>query len=399
MKATILFLTLTISFALNAQTTYVPDDNFEQRLIDLGYDDVLDDQVLTVNISGVTNLDLQNKSIADLTGLEAFSSLTYLNCDNNLVTSIPLHPNVNLEGLFCQNNQLTELNLSAHTNLSDLNCAHNNITELDLNNNIALSDLGVADNLLTELDVTQLVNLFEFNFQENNISEIDLIYNTSLYYLYSSSNLLTELDVSSLSSLVQLMCHDNNIATLDLSQNLNLTELGAGGNQFSELDLTHNINLQRLSIFSETPTLTKIDLRNGNNLNISFFAVLNTPNLPYIYVDDCNYSTVNWTNIDPTTIFVEMEGQTECELLEIEDLTPKSFDITAYPNPTNDILYLQSNLAEEIEKMEIVDIYGKTILTLAPGTKIIDLSELQSGLYFLNTTLDYGRVTKKIIKK
>ena len=28
--------------------TYVPDDNFEQALIDLGYDDVLDDYVLTI---------------------------------------------------------------------------------------------------------------------------------------------------------------------------------------------------------------------------------------------------------------------------------------------------------------------------------------------------------------
>ena len=27
-----------------AQSTYVPDNNFEQALIDLGYDDVLDDQ-------------------------------------------------------------------------------------------------------------------------------------------------------------------------------------------------------------------------------------------------------------------------------------------------------------------------------------------------------------------
>jgi hypothetical protein len=34
------------------QNTYVPDDNFEQAIIDLGYDDTLDDFVLTQNISG-----------------------------------------------------------------------------------------------------------------------------------------------------------------------------------------------------------------------------------------------------------------------------------------------------------------------------------------------------------
>ena len=39
-------------------TTYVPDDNFEQALIDLGYDDVLNDSVLTANISSITSLDI-----------------------------------------------------------------------------------------------------------------------------------------------------------------------------------------------------------------------------------------------------------------------------------------------------------------------------------------------------
>ena len=35
-----------LATSLSAQTTYVPDDNFEVALINLGYDDVLDDYVL-----------------------------------------------------------------------------------------------------------------------------------------------------------------------------------------------------------------------------------------------------------------------------------------------------------------------------------------------------------------
>ena len=38
--------------------TYVPDNNFEQALIDNGYDTVVDDFVLTENINGVTSLDV-----------------------------------------------------------------------------------------------------------------------------------------------------------------------------------------------------------------------------------------------------------------------------------------------------------------------------------------------------
>jgi hypothetical protein len=41
---TLLFL---LPFFVMAQKTYVPDDNFEQALINLGYDNILDDSVLT----------------------------------------------------------------------------------------------------------------------------------------------------------------------------------------------------------------------------------------------------------------------------------------------------------------------------------------------------------------
>ena len=46
----ILYFALAVQIGL-AQNTYVPDNNFEQALIDLGYDDVLDDSVPTANIS------------------------------------------------------------------------------------------------------------------------------------------------------------------------------------------------------------------------------------------------------------------------------------------------------------------------------------------------------------
>ena len=50
---------------VKAQTTYVPDNNFEQALIDLGYDDVLDDYVHTVNISNIVELNISNKNRND----------------------------------------------------------------------------------------------------------------------------------------------------------------------------------------------------------------------------------------------------------------------------------------------------------------------------------------------
>ena len=71
-------------------TTYVPDDNFEQALIDLGYDDVLDNYVSTDSISGVTYLDVSQKEISDLTGIENFTALNILHCYSNQLTNLTL---------------------------------------------------------------------------------------------------------------------------------------------------------------------------------------------------------------------------------------------------------------------------------------------------------------------
>ena len=79
----ILIFCITLTFSLNAESTYVPNDNFEQKLIDLGHDDVLDNYVLTENVSALTDLDVNSSSIADLTGIEAFTALTLLFAYNN----------------------------------------------------------------------------------------------------------------------------------------------------------------------------------------------------------------------------------------------------------------------------------------------------------------------------
>lgn len=79
-----------------SQTTYVPDDNFEQKLIDLGYDDVLDDNVLIANIANINSLFMSGVNISDLTGLQDFASLIALNLSYNQITEIFFHPNVNI---------------------------------------------------------------------------------------------------------------------------------------------------------------------------------------------------------------------------------------------------------------------------------------------------------------
>ena len=52
-----------------------------------------DDSVLTANISGVTSLGVSLQGISDLTGIEDFSALTYLNCNSNSLLTLNLSQN------------------------------------------------------------------------------------------------------------------------------------------------------------------------------------------------------------------------------------------------------------------------------------------------------------------
>ena len=63
--------------------THIKDNNFEQKLIDLGYDDILDGYVLSGSVKDVLELDVSISNISDLTGIQNFVSLKILDCSEN----------------------------------------------------------------------------------------------------------------------------------------------------------------------------------------------------------------------------------------------------------------------------------------------------------------------------
>ncbi|MDC0204833.1 GEVED domain-containing protein, partial [Flavobacteriales bacterium] len=135
------------------QMTYVPDDNFEQALINLGYDNILDDSVITANINTVTSLNVYNSNIADLTGIEDFIALTTLSCSWNNLTSLDVSQNSNLNLLAFGGNQISQIDLSNNIYLDTLWADNNLLTSLDLSLNTELRYIDCNANQLTSLDV------------------------------------------------------------------------------------------------------------------------------------------------------------------------------------------------------------------------------------------------------
>ena len=202
----------------NNGLTYVPDTYFEQALIDLGLDETLDDYVLTSNINDRKELDLSNRGIEDLTGIEDFTALTVLECWSNQLTTLDVSNNTALTALGCDNNQLYTLDVSQNTALTDLNCADNQLISLDVSGATALTDLVCFNNQLTSLDVSQ---------------------NTALTTLDCFGNNLTSLDVSNNTALIWLKCHFNQLTSLDVRN---------GNNMQMGFDCTNNPNLECINV-------------------------------------------------------------------------------------------------------------------------------------------------------
>jgi len=329
MKHIITSIILLNCYLLHAQKTYVPDNNFEQALIDFGYDDVLDDSVLTANISGVTSLDVGEKEISDLTGIAGFTALTSLSCDQNQLTALDVSGNTALTHLYCHGsssnstngvtNQITALDVSNNTALTTLNCEYNQLTTLDVSNNTALTSLSCSKNQLNTLDVsnnTALTHLYchgsssnSTNGVTNQITALDVSSNTALIYLICGGNALDSLDVSNNASLEVLSCGDNQLTSLDVSSNTALTNLRCGSNELTSLDVSNNTSLTILQCWNNE--LTSLDVSNNTALtylscsdnNLTSFDVSNNTVLTTLA---CSHNQLTSLDVSSNTALTQL---------------------------------------------------------------------------------------------
>ena len=148
--------------------------------------------------------------------------------------------------------------------------------------NMNISDLTGVESF------TDLTNLTCSN---NQLTSIDLSYNTALTFLNCGNNQLTSIDVSGATALSFLRVSENQLTILDVSTNTALTFLYCLNNQ-----------------------LINLDLRNGNNTEMTV-SLTDNPDLICINVDDSQWSSENWFEIDTQHLFSE-----DCNMTSLDDL-------------------------------------------------------------------------------
>jgi hypothetical protein len=394
MKIFTLIIIVFVNTSLFAQKTYVPDDYFEQALIDLGHDSgPLNDSVPTDSISSITKLVISNESISSLSGIEDFTALERLYCSFNELTSLDLSTNTALKRLYCEFNELTSLDVSTNLALQRLYCSDNPITSLDLSTNLALQRLSCDENKLTSLDLSKNTDLTHLYLFSNELTSLDLSKNTALKKLDCRDNQLTSLDLSTNTALSYLNCPDNKLTSLDVSNNTALEYLWCDYNQIASLDLSTNTALIKLDCRNNQ--LTNLDIRNGSNTEFITVETGINPDLTCIYVDTKDGTYLSGWIKNTTSYFVNNEA--ECELsttgLSVSALTDNT-NIKLYPNPAKEFFRIETD-----QDIEIIKLYSVSGCLVKTYIKQDDYSILnfQSGVYFINIQFKGNNLIQKLI--
>jgi hypothetical protein len=83
---------------------HFPDPNFEAAVRELIGKPVEEGDLLAGDLAGITRLDVSGRGIADLTGIEYFAALEWLDCSDNRLTTLDLSHNPALKKLYCSGN-------------------------------------------------------------------------------------------------------------------------------------------------------------------------------------------------------------------------------------------------------------------------------------------------------
>lgn len=117
-------------------------------------------------------------------------------------------------------------------------------------------------------------------------------------------------------------------------------------------------------------------------------------NISWPYVKSINRAiNIPLLGIDTNTTTIE---KSPTAFLSIKDLKSDA-GISLFPNPASNKINIVVNQDQKVISLTVIDMLGKVILT-KNETKLLDVSSLQKGTYFIKIKTDAGQTVKKFIK-
>ena len=172
-----------LGLAING--TNFPDAAFQYAVRD--YDNDGNGYLSQTEIGWITELQISDRGIRSLQGIEHFTALEYMDCSDNPLGSLDMSKNTGLKLLYCYSCGLTQLNLSGNAQLQDLVCASNQLTTLDLSACPELLYVESYTNPLKSLDVSRNPKLRILDCGDTQVSRIDISHNPNLIRAYNEA--------------------------------------------------------------------------------------------------------------------------------------------------------------------------------------------------------------------
>ena len=158
------------------------------------------------DISNLSWLELQNNQLTSVDVSES-NHLLILHCNNNPITSLSTPSNV--ESLDCSSTFIDELNVSHLKQMHTLDCSNTNIRELNLSGLNDLWSLNCGGTKIAELNLDGLTKLTHLDCSINTLSAISWNDCGLLQNLDCNNTQLTSIDVSEFENLVSFSCKNN----------------------------------------------------------------------------------------------------------------------------------------------------------------------------------------------
>ncbi len=309
---TLLLILLLVPMIGFGQYTQIPDPAFEQILINDGYDIDIDGQVFTAIIDQITSLDLSNSGMSNLSGIEDFTALSYLNISTTLISELSLLENASLDSLVMINTPLiSNANLNGVSSNTVLGGAFfNSMNQFtSINGTIIISECNQSIDLNFDTFSNSWINLkikvnneipilnvsganiryLEFeNKLENGIYSGPNVANLSLHNLpdfwelklannYWISNIIgsTSINIINAPFIRVLKLSHYDVNSIDLSQFSQLKGVYAQNSNITDFDLSNCHELQVFVALGSDAETIKICSSEIDSINISNCLNLN----------------------------------------------------------------------------------------------------------------------------